>query len=188
MIDTDKLREIHDIIKNHPYWERFDKSFVRDLIKMFSKMDNIIYGDYGNTFKYTYDNKHTLVKLYDDPYYPLFTTLCHDFRGSLWRLSSDPGSESHTKGITYLQMFLQIVHCYLDNLDVPRFPLNSETMISTKELDGKYHILFVYKRSKKPALIAEYRKYQQSASNKEKWEEWIKEIEDESYIEQLWED
>lgn len=187
MINIDELKEIHDTIKNHPYWESFDKTFVMDLIKAFSKMNSIIYGDYSNTFKRTYD-KDLRIELFDNPYYPLFTTLCHDFRSSLWRLKSEPGSEIHTRGITYLQMFLQVVHCYIDNIDVPRFPLGDNTMITTRESKGKYHILYIYKRSKKPDLVAEYRKYQKGAYDKEKWEKWIEEIENESVPTQVWED
>lgn len=187
MIDKNKLKELHDTIKNHPYWISFDKSQVSDLIKLFSKMDNIIYEDYHNTFKHTY-GKDWSVKLYDEPYYPLFTTLCHDFRASLWRLKSDPCSELHEKGITYLQMFLQVVHCYIDGIDVPRFPVGDNVLITTKNLDNKYHIVFIRKRSAKPDLIKTYRRYQETSYDKEVWEKLIKEVEEESSVTELWED
>ena len=104
-----KMRELHDNLKEHPYWRVFDHAMFRNEIEpMFREIMELV-----SYIKYNLKE--------DSPFHALHKMLWHDFSAMLSRIKYNKDIEkSDTFQKFYLpvlQNYLQIVHLYIDGID-----------------------------------------------------------------------
>lgn len=108
----DKLRELHDFIKEHHYWNIFDHAMFRNEIKpSFMKMMDIV-----SYIRYKIKGADT-----DTPFFALHESLFHNFNAVLGRLAYDPKVEESNEFKHYylvmLQSYLQLVHFFIEGIN-----------------------------------------------------------------------
>lgn len=94
------IREIHDTIKQHPYWNNFDPIYNNDIYDLFKKMGEMLWEiryDVG-------ENKN--------PYYVVLKRMYHDFNAFLYWFKC--GAIKNNEQITYFQIVLQLFHRMID--------------------------------------------------------------------------
>lgn len=107
-----KLRELHNSVKEHPYWNIFDHAMFRNEIKpsFWKMMDTVSY------IRYKIEGANT-----DTPFFALHERLFHDFNAVLGRLAYDSKIEESNDFKRYylvmLQSYLQLVHFFIEGID-----------------------------------------------------------------------
>lgn len=111
MNNKEVLREIHDRVKNHPYWISFDTFLFRDVRDDFEQMIKLLDGP-----MFSRDGR----MVYSNPYSAVALHMCHGLREMMWRESDfEKGSKESSRLIMLLQNFLMIVHQYVDDCGTP---------------------------------------------------------------------
>ena len=98
------LKELHDKIKEHPYWISFNHDMLKqDVIPMYHEVMEL----------YSYLRFNKEYKDSDSPWFAMMSTIYHDFSAMLGSLHYKETHESDTFKQYYLptlQNFLQILH------------------------------------------------------------------------------
>ena len=105
------LKELHDNIKEHPYWISFNHDILRqDVIPMYREVMEL----------YSYLRFNEDYKDSDSPWFAMMSTIYHDFSAMLGRLYYKEIHESDTFKQYYLptlQNFLQILHFFIEDMN-----------------------------------------------------------------------
>lgn len=176
------LRKTHDEIKEHPYWEKFDRSLLKDVCGKFLLLARNIWKTSDET----------------DPYYVILMKTSHDFCCMCNNLIiCEEDEEEYLKGSgdenKLIQVFLTNVHMvmqvFLTNvhnmilgskgLDIPTGYTCSivggvKKFQAFLEEDGKYHAYNMVTKDKIPVIRRYLEKYA-SLKNGGSMTEWAKE-------------
>jgi hypothetical protein len=162
------LRKTHDEIKEHPYWEKFDRSLLKDVCKKFLLLARNIWNTSDET----------------DPYYVILMKTSHDFCCMCNNLMVC--EEEYLKGSgdenMVMQVFLTNVHSMIlgsKRLGVPTGYTYSKGGGVKKfqaflEEDGKYHAYNMVTKEKIPVIRRYLEKYA-SLKNGGSMTKWAKE-------------
>lgn len=105
MSRIEKIKELHDLIKENPFWTTFDERYFGGLLDLYKKLSWEIYDP---------ESWHKR----DDPYYVVLDKVTHDFNAMLsnlrWRLKEDKSIENKGDIICVLQTYLTNVHGLFD--------------------------------------------------------------------------
>lgn len=114
-----RLRELHDLIKEHPYWMTFK----------FHMFKHGIYPMYEEVFElYSYLRFNKEYKDSDSPWFATVSTIYHDFHSMLGiliynpRIFETPVEDTDLFKQYYLPMlqnFLQILHFFVEGMNAP---------------------------------------------------------------------
>lgn len=96
-----KLKELHDLIKEHPFWYNFDEKFLNDLTKLYSDVLCNVYEGLEMSER-------------KNPYAVLLSALHHDFSCMLGFLKRNGPSKVNKDYIMVLQTYLQNLHRALE--------------------------------------------------------------------------
>lgn len=101
----EKIKKLHDIIKENPFWVTFDERYFGGLLDLYKKLSWEIYD-------------HQSECLRTDPYYVMLSNVTHDFNAMIsnlrWRLNEDKPLENMGDIICVLQTYLTNVHGLFD--------------------------------------------------------------------------
>lgn len=105
------LKELHDNIKEHPYWISFNHDMLKqDVIPMYREVMEL----------YSYLRFNKEYKDSDSPWFAMMSTIYHDFSAMLGSLHYNEVHESDTFKQYYLptlQNFLQILHFFIEGMN-----------------------------------------------------------------------
>lgn len=114
-----QLRELHDNIKDHPYWTTFKwDMFKQEVCPMYREVMEL----------YSYLRFNKEYKDYDSPWFATMSTIYHDFSAMLGIISYNPRVfetpiEDTDRFKQYylpmLQNFLQILHFFVEGMNIP---------------------------------------------------------------------
>lgn len=111
-----KLKELHDRVKEHPYWLNFDSGLFRDVNQMYEEMIKILSETSPAVFS------HDGMIYYANQYGAVGLSLVHDLRNRMCYGSKyEKGSEKFGKMIWVMQTFLMIIHQYIDGEGEPQY-------------------------------------------------------------------
>lgn len=103
-----KLRVIHDKIKENPYWINFDDRLLLDLVHDFRELSD----NYWNLEKSVYGK---------DPYYEVLRVCCHDFNAMLSNIQywqqDEIWEKEKWKVVLVLQTYLSNIHRMIDEIN-----------------------------------------------------------------------
>lgn len=101
----EKIKELHDVIKDNPFWVSFDERYFGGLLDLYKKLSWEIYD-------------HESECLRTDPYYVMLSAVTHDFNAMIsnlrWRLKEEKPLENMGDIICVLQTYLANVHGLFD--------------------------------------------------------------------------
>lgn len=114
-----KLKELHDTIKEHPYWMTFDwRTFKTEVYPMYREVFEL----------YSYLRFNKEYKDSDSPWFAAMSTIYHDFHAMLGilicnpRIFETPIEDTDLFKQYYLPMlqnFLQILHFFIEGMNIP---------------------------------------------------------------------
>ena len=114
-----RLRELHDAIKEHPYWMTFKfHVFKREIYPMYEEVFEL----------YSYLRFNNEYKDSDSPWFATMSTIFHDFHSMLGiliynpRIFETPIEDTDLFKQYYLPMlqnFLQILHFFIEGMNIP---------------------------------------------------------------------
>lgn len=114
-----RLRELHDAIKEHPYWMTFKfHLFKREIYPMYREVFEL----------YSYLRFNKDYEDYDSPWFATMSTIYHDFHAMLGILIYNPRIfETSIEDtdlfkqyyLPMLQNFLQILHFFIEGMNIP---------------------------------------------------------------------
>lgn len=101
----EKIKELHDIIKENPFWVTFDERYFGGLLDLYKKLSCEIY-----------DRESECLRT--DPYYVMLSNVTHDFNAMIsnlrWKLKDEKPLENMGDIICVLQTYLTNVHGLFD--------------------------------------------------------------------------
>lgn len=101
----ERIKELHDIIKENPFWTSFDERYFGGLLDLYKKLSWEIYD-------------HESECMRTDPYYVMLSTVTHDFNAMIgnlrWKLKDGKPLENMGDIICVLQTYLSNVHGLFD--------------------------------------------------------------------------
>lgn len=101
----EKIKELHDLIKDNPFWVTFDERYFGGLLDLYKKLSWGIYD-------------HESECLRTDPYYVMLSAVTHDFNAMIgnlrWKLKDGKPLENMGDIICVLQTYLANVHGLFD--------------------------------------------------------------------------
>lgn len=101
----EKIKELHDIIKENPFWTSFDERYFGGLLDLYKKLSWEIY-----------DRESECLRT--DPYYVMLSAVTHDFNAMIsklrWKLKDNEPIENKGDIICVLQTYLANVHGLFD--------------------------------------------------------------------------
>lgn len=101
----EKIKELHNIIKENPFWITFDERYFGGLLDLYRKLSNEIYD-------------HQSECLRTDPYYVMLSNVTHDFNAMInnlrWKIKDNKPIENKGDVICVLQTYLTNVHGLFD--------------------------------------------------------------------------
>lgn len=113
-----KLKELHDTIKEHPYWMNFEwMSFKTEVYPMYREVFEL----------YSYLRFNKDYEDYDSPWFATMSTIYHDFHAMLGiliynrRIFETPIEDTDLFKQYYLPMlqnFLQILHFFIEGMNI----------------------------------------------------------------------
>lgn len=104
-----KIRELHDDIKEHPYWRIFDHGMFRNEVR---NLYNDLMDSISDLF-YKTDYPET-------PFFCCWKTVFHDFRAMLSVIAYKPCEDTDNFKLYYLpvlQAYLQMAHILINGMD-----------------------------------------------------------------------
>lgn len=130
----EKIKKLHDIIKENPFWVSFDERYFGGLLDLYKKLSCEIY-----------DRESECLRT--DPYYVMLSSVTHDFNAMIsnlrWRLKEEKPLENMGDIICVLQTFLTNVHGLFDKE-------RDETVVGYTYTNGlKKYICLIDEKSKK---------------------------------------
>lgn len=101
----EKIKELHDLIKENPFWTSFDERYFGGLLDLYKKLSWDIYD-------------HESECMRTDPYYVMLSAVTHDFNAMIgnlrWKLKDGKPLENMGDIICVLQTYLSNVHGLFD--------------------------------------------------------------------------
>lgn len=101
----EKIKELHDVIKDNPFWTSFDERYFGGLLDLYKKLSWEIYD-------------HESECMRTDPYYVMLSAVTHDFNAMIsnlrWKLKEEKPLENMGDIICVLQTFLANAHGLFD--------------------------------------------------------------------------
>lgn len=101
----ERIKELHDLIKENPFWTSFDERYFGGLLDLYKKLSWNIY-DHESECSRT------------DPYYVMLSAVTHDFNAMIgnlrWKLKDGKQLENMGDIICVLQTYLANVHGLFD--------------------------------------------------------------------------
>lgn len=104
-----KLKELHDSIKEHPFWINFDEKYLDNLLSLYSNVLDVVYDGLN-------------MKERKNPYGVLLSCLHHDFCCMLGFIKRNGTTKVNKDYIMVLQTYLQNLHRGLEWNDTDQFP------------------------------------------------------------------
>lgn len=119
-----KLKELHERVKHHPYWLGFDSGLFNDVREMYYEMIEILSKESGALFS------HDGTIYYKTPYGAVGLSMVHELRSYLSVGNHyEKGSEKFGKMIMYMQNFLMIIHQLIDGQGEPSYVTERNTIV-----------------------------------------------------------
>jgi len=110
----ERIRDLHDTIKEHPYWMSFEPSYKKEVVDLFRELMK-------ECSKFYHTNNM------DTPFVAIHRMLYHDFSHMLSVIRDTKGIENEDRFkfffLVTLQNYLQVIHLMLEGFD------NVETMV-----------------------------------------------------------
>lgn len=101
----ERIKELHDLIKENPFWTSFDERYFGGLLDLYKKLSWDIYD-------------HESECMRTDPYYVMLSAVTHDFNAMIgnlrWKLKDGKPLENMGDIICVLQTYLSNVHGLFD--------------------------------------------------------------------------
>lgn len=159
----EKIKELHDVIKDNPFWTSFDERYFGGLLDLYKKLSWEIYD-------------HESECMRTDPYYVMLSAVTHDFNAMIsnlrWKLKEEKPLENMGDIICVLQTFLANAHGLFDKE-------RDETVVGYTYynglkkymclIDGKSKKYIAYNCIKKKNIEALERKLSNSTIGDIKW-------------------
>lgn len=105
MTRIEKIKELHNVIKDNPFWVSFDERYFGGLLDLYKKLSWEIY-----------DRESECLRT--DPYYVMLSAVTHDFNAMIgnlrWKLKDGKQLENMGDIICVLQTYLANVHGLFD--------------------------------------------------------------------------
>lgn len=105
MYRIERIKELHDLIKENPFWTSFDERYFGGLLDLYKKLSWDIY-----------DRESECMRT--DPYYVMLSAVTHDFNAMIgnlrWKLKDGKPLENMGDIICVLQTYLSNVHGLFD--------------------------------------------------------------------------
>lgn len=117
----EEIKNLHDKIKQSPYWLGFDEDFVRELRRDYYKLTDLI------SAKFEYHS----INVYSDKYYALLQPMHHDVRSYVGCLEYRKGQDGFGDVILYLQQYLTLVHQMIDGWETPHICVKTKYWTQT---------------------------------------------------------
>ena len=134
-----RIIELHDLIKENPFWTGFDKQYVKSIHDQYTELMSAICVEHG------YVGKIDDISVYKTNWGPILTDYSHDVNHYSYVIRNASTDNQHfQKGIQYLQEFLTMVHLMIEeyepmkNCKNPKFSWTYKTKyIKGEDSDGK---------------------------------------------------
>ena len=97
----DNVKEAYRMLKDHPYWETFDRALLKDVLKLFGTISRNYWGTADNT----------------NPYYAIIRCVTHDFNCMLGNLSDSIRLASfEERWGEYMDTVNMVLKTYMENV------------------------------------------------------------------------